>query len=126
MPSLASRAPYLQLKLAKQAQIDLAQTLEWSQHQYGTQAAIRYLELVKLALKDIQTKPDRLGVHSHASLFKISLYHLRHSTKRLPKEQRVKHPKHMLVFRASTKQLLVLRLLHESMDIDAQLSTYLT
>lgn len=123
---MASSVPDLKIKLAKHAQDDVSQALEWSQHQHGTQAAIRYLELIKLALKDIQTKPDRLGVHSHTSLSKISLYHLRHSAKHLPKEQLVKQPKHMLVFRANTKQLLVLRLLHESMDIDMQLSAYLT
>jgi plasmid stabilization system protein ParE len=121
----ASQANGLQLKIAQRAQSDMSQILEWTQHQHGTQAAIRYLELMKLALNDILIKPNRLGVHAQPSLPRISLYHLRHSTKRLPKEQHVKQPKHILVFRVSSKRLHVVRLLHESMDVDMQLSTLL-
>jgi toxin ParE1/3/4 len=122
---LTKSAP-LKLKIAHLAQSDMGHILQWSQDQHGSQAAIRYLQLIKLALQDILIKPDRLGVRSERlSPSSVSIYHLRHSAKRMPTEQRVRHPRHILVFRSTAKQLHLFRILHDSMDMQTQLSTHL-
>jgi toxin ParE1/3/4 len=126
MAELPIKLGPLKLKIADQARSDMAHILQWSQDQHGSQAAIKYLQLIKLALQDILIKPDRLGVClERLSPSSVSIYHLRYSAKRMPKEQRVRHLRHILAFRRTAKQLHLLRILHDSMNIQTHLSSHL-
>jgi len=110
------------LVLTPQARRDAATALKDSRAKFGPTARARYALLIKTAYRDLLEDPDRVGVlcSPHVSARQY-LYHIRYSRNRLPLGERVQSPRHIVAYTFDSDTLLVLRLLHDSMDIAAQL-----
>jgi toxin ParE1/3/4 len=118
----ASQGMRLKVKLTQSAQRDLSQLLRWTQEQFGLESAQKYLRLIQAALTDLSIQPDRLGVRELIELRdSMRSYHLRYSRNSLPTPQRIKQPRHLLLFRVSRNRLQITRILHDSMDVATHL-----
>jgi toxin ParE1/3/4 len=111
----------LQPEFTLKALEDLSSIQAWTQSRFGEITSVRYDELLENALADLLAEPTRLGVKQHPGLPQgVFVYHLRFSR---IKTQRgaIEKPRHFIIFRANASVLTVLRVLHDSMDISAQL-----
>jgi toxin ParE1/3/4 len=100
---------------------DLSSIQAWTHSRFGEITSLHYDELLEHALADLLDAPTRLGVMEHAELPQgVFLYHLRFS-RLTTKPGAIEKPRHLIVFRVSTATLTVLRVLHDSMDLPAQL-----
>lgn len=83
-------------------------------------AADRYRRLVAAALHDLRVDADRAGVQT-LSASGAKLYHLRHSRHRLGPGRTVTRPRHLLAFRIVDGGVVILRVLHDAMDLPEHL-----
>ncbi|HSJ05033.1 MAG: type II toxin-antitoxin system RelE/ParE family toxin [Verrucomicrobium sp.] len=113
----------MKLLLSDRALIDVQLCLDWSATVFGVDAARRYAELINVAIEDLVANPNPAEAEGHPELFPIKLYHLRHSRKRAPVEGLiVKSPRHFIAYRVLEDDALeVLRILHDSMNIEEHL-----
>jgi toxin ParE1/3/4 len=110
------------LRLAPRAQRDLDLLLFDSEARFGGLVAGRYRRLIAAAFRDLQSDPLRAGVRQRAELpDHIRLYHLRHSRRRLAAPDRIARPRHFVAFEVAPDALVILRILHDSMDLAALL-----
>jgi toxin ParE1/3/4 len=71
------------LRLARQANADIDELLDWSDSRFGTAARVRYSALVEAALLDIAKDPECQGSRPRTELgVGLRSYHLRHSLTR--------------------------------------------
>jgi plasmid stabilization system protein ParE len=113
------------LKIAQPARRDLNRILNESERRYGDERADRYRALIYRAALDVRNDPERFGVVRYsAPRFPAFLYHLRHSKGALPKAVRVARPRHLLFFRVQPERLVILRILHEVMQIEIHLGDH--
>jgi len=110
----------LEIEFSPTARRDLVEILDWSRAQFGNLAQQRYRILIKQALDDIASEPDRPGSRIVPELMEnVRLYHLRHSRRNVADSRnQVKRPRHFVLFRIKGETLEIGRLLHESMDIE--------
>jgi toxin ParE1/3/4 len=108
-----------ELELAPSAEADLSDVLVRSQADFGNAARLRYEALIERALQDIQVDPTCAGSTDRSELGRgVRTYHLRHCRGRARiAEGSVKDPRHMLVYEFDDLRVVVLRLLHDSMDL---------
>lgn len=105
-------------RLSLQAETDLDEILEWSEEQFGHGAALRYAELVIQALRDVGANPSRPGAKQQPELPQgVYIYHLASSRERVAIADRVKTPRHFLIYRVAASCVEVLRILHDSRDL---------
>ena len=98
------------------AQADERLILLRSRQLHGAAAMHAYASLMRHAYKLLQENPKRPGVHHREDLSGAPfLFHLRHARRR---GQSPKHPRHFILFRHDKQRVHVLRVLHDSMDID--------
>jgi toxin ParE1/3/4 len=119
MPPKAGPAiqPNYQLHIAKAAQDDVAQVLEWTVHAFGTIGLKRYETLIQTALSNLASNPSRVGVQTRDDIGPaICTYHLASSRKRSSTGSQVAKPRHLMVFRVVGNTVQVARLLHDAMD----------
>ncbi len=111
------------LQLTGPAQRDLRRLLDWSESRFGTAAADRYQRLIGVALRKLAEDPVRSGVKVATSRLNTStsMYALRHARHFLPPADRVRQPRHVVIFEASEERVLILRVLDERSDIPARL-----
>lgn len=109
--------------LSREARMDIDDLLGWSLAHFGSDAADRYLELIDQALMDIAENPQRPGARIQGDLpSKYWAYHLYYSRQRaVTKTGTVKRPRHFIIYTFSDTQLLIHRVLHDSMDIPRHL-----
>jgi plasmid stabilization system protein ParE len=89
---------------------------------FGEAAADRYRQLIDYALSDLLADPEPLAARPLSEVPSAPfLYHLRHTRNRPPPGMRVQNPRHIVAYTFDSDSLRVLRLLHDSMDIAAQL-----
>jgi toxin ParE1/3/4 len=96
---------------------DTQKVVAWSEDHFGEAAADRYAELIQQALRDLIVEPTRpgtkarpdLGLHAYA-------YHLICSRDRVFGE-RVKTPRHFVIYRHVNNKVEFVRLLHDSRDL---------
>jgi plasmid stabilization system protein ParE len=91
--------------------------LAHSRKRFGLEAADRYEALVLRAF--LILRDDPAGVLVRTTSPGIFSFHLRHVPQSAPKP--VRRPRHLLVFRHRGDRVAVVRILHESMDLDAHL-----
>jgi toxin ParE1/3/4 len=109
------KRPYLVL-LAAPADRDFIEIMDWSVEQFGAAAADRYEALIARALTDLGEDPFRPGARQRPELPEgIYTYHLAHSEFR--SVDRVKAPRHLLLYRIASGRVEVLRILHDSRDL---------
>lgn len=108
------------LRLSVAAERDLAIVFAASEAQFGEVAANRYRRLVATAFRDLRADMERPGVSALAGT-PFRLYHLGHSRHRAPGRRVVARPRHVVAFRLVGGEILILRVLHDAMDIPAWL-----
>lgn len=110
--------PVYLLKITAPAERDLRNIFLWSQTEFGDSAADRYEALIAQAFADLVENPFRPGAKQRQDLFPgIYTYHLVLSREHVL-EDRVKSPRHFLVYRVIANHIDILRVLHDSRDLD--------
>ena len=100
---------------------DIADTLTWSEHQFGSAAADRYAALLRQALRDLLENPVRPGAKMRPDLAPDAyVYHLMFSRDRVSGEG-VKSPRHFVLYRYRNDRIEFARLLHDSRDLERHL-----
>lgn len=111
----------LQPEFTLKALEDLSSIQAWTQSRFGEITCLRYDELLENALADLLSEPIRLEVRQHPELPQgVFVYHLRFSRIKT-QPGAIEKPRHMIIFRANATVLTVLRVLHDSMDLPAQM-----
>jgi toxin ParE1/3/4 len=108
------------IRLSAPAEQDIENILEHSEANFGENARLRYEALLEAALYEISANPDRPAVRLRPELGPgIRTYHLFHARDRARTMNGVvKRPRHLLVFRISTPDILDIgRVLHDAMDL---------
>jgi toxin ParE1/3/4 len=111
-------------RLSAAAQDDLLGLLAWTEAHHGTDARKRYQALIVIALRDIASRPDRVGSVQRPELGQgVRSWHLRMSRDRVAASTGiVRRPRHFLVYRSEPGQVLVGRVLHDSMELARHLN----
>jgi plasmid stabilization system protein ParE len=106
------------------ARKDIKDALKWSSENFGRAAAQRYKRLISVALSEIAANPKREHSYEMFDLQAgISLYHLRHSRKRAAVGgQCVRNPRHFVAYAIREADVLIVRVLHDRMEIAQQLA----
>jgi len=108
------------LRLSVAAERDLRIILAASEERFGAAVATRYQRLVSAALRDLRADAERIGVRVLNG--GVRVYHLRHRRRRLPRRQSVARPRHVLAFRIVDGGIVLLRVLHDAMDLPNRLA----
>ncbi len=109
--------PAVKARLSLEAEAELEDILEWSETHFGEGAAMRYAELVIQALRDLEADPHRPNARHLPGLQPgLFTYHLANSRDRVAGD-RVKTPRHFLLYRRYDDILDVVRILHDSCDL---------
>lgn len=109
--------------LSPEARRDLQETLRWSKAQFGTDAALRYEDLLMQAFRDIEKDTERPGSQDRCDLLPgVRAYHLRFSRERARTALGVVHnPRHFIIYRRRGSWIDILRILHDSRDLTRHL-----
>jgi toxin ParE1/3/4 len=109
------------IEFAESARRDVDHIMARSEAVWGEAAVRRYQRLFASAAKDLSNNPDRIGATMLIDLEEIGLYRVELSRKRAGVAiARIKNPsRHIFLFRRdqTKRRILVLRVLHESMDL---------
>lgn len=106
--------------LSPLAESDIEGILAWTQEHFGESARLRYEELLVQAIVDVAADPERpLCALRNELSDGARTYHLYFSRNNVsPAANRVKHPRHFLLFRVADKATVEIgRVLHDSMDL---------
>lgn len=105
-------------RIARPARADIADILDRSVERFGPTARRRYERLIGAALVEITSEDEPLGSKPATGVGSgIRLYHLRNCRLDAP-VPRVGKPRHFVVYRRPEPDLvLVLRVLHEAMNL---------
>jgi len=129
-PSLANGpangfAPRLMadVRLTQAAESDIVEILAWSEAQFGPAARGRYERLILTGLRDIAADPFRPGSTDRQELGEgARSWHLRGSRERArAADGVVQRPRHFLIYRPMAAQVVVGRVLHDSMELERHL-----
>ncbi|MCU0248395.1 MAG: type II toxin-antitoxin system RelE/ParE family toxin [Bryobacter sp.] len=109
--------------LSPSAQSDIREALLWSRERFGENAAERYRDLIKQALRDIAADPERPGAANRPDLANgIRTYHLFFSRDRARGPAgTVNKPRHFVIFRRRGNRIDILRILHDARDLERHL-----
>ncbi len=107
------------LRLAAQAEADIAGILEYAEETFGEAARQRYEVLLGVGLLDIEADPFRLGSTARPEFGEgVRTYHLRHALARAKTAGRIRRPRHFLLYRCASPDIAgVGRVLHEAMEL---------
>lgn len=106
-------------RLSAAAQGDVFSILVWTHEQFGEAARLRYESLIVAALRDVASQPDRPGSLARPELGAgVRSWHLRLSQDHVkPGVERVRRPRHFLVYRFEPALVVVGRILHDAMEL---------
>jgi toxin ParE1/3/4 len=109
--------------IAPAAERDVESILIWTHERFGEVAMDRYGKLLAQAILDVAADANRPGATLRPEIASsIGTYHLYHSRNRPPKNERVKNPRHFLLFRTERTEVLeILRVLHDSVELSLHL-----
>lgn len=110
--------------IAPKARSDIASILAWTEQNFGPQTLRRYAKLIATAIEQIAEDPERAGASQRpeiaATCRTYHLYFSRTSAGRVG--DRIRQPRHLLLYRVTESNTLEIgRVLHDSMDFQAQL-----
>ena len=115
------KRPAFEVILAATADRDFIEVMDWSVERFGAAAADRYETLIRQAITDVGEDPFRPGARQRPELpHGIYTYHLASSCDRV-RGDRVKAPRHLVLYRVLSYRVEVLRILHDSRDLDRHL-----
>jgi len=102
------------------AQADARAIVLRSREVFGARAARAYAALLARAYDMLRQNPERPGVQTRERIpAGVCLFHLRHARAH---GQTPKQPRHFIVFMHDAQTLTILRVLHDSMDVEAGVS----
>jgi toxin ParE1/3/4 len=105
------------LEITPSATRDLDVTLEVSASDFGPQARRRYETLIERALGLLRSDPDALGSLDRPELGAgVRTFHLRFARGRASAAG-VGRPRHLIVYESDDARVLILRVLHDAMDL---------
>lgn len=113
----------MELRYFPAARKDIKDALKWSAENFGEVACQRYKKLLGVAIAEITTNPEL----PHSYLLRglqpgVRLYHLKHSrTRAALAGQLVKKPRHFVSYAVIGSDTVIVRVLHDSMEITRQL-----
>jgi toxin ParE1/3/4 len=105
------------IRLARPAQIDLANILATSAERYGAEGRQRYATVLAAAMRQLAAEPDGPLTRKRPDLRSgIRSFHVRHA-RRSAEGAGVKRPVHVLYYRVAPVGVIeIVRVLHERMD----------
>lgn len=104
----------MKLRITGSAKQDISRILRWSKEHFGPEASRRYQSLIERALTTIVSEAPPPGARETPDLGAgIHLYHLRHI------RGHARNPRHVVIYRYGHNAIIVLRLLHDAMDLPA-------
>lgn len=109
-------------RISHDAQADIFDILRFTHNRFGDATRRRYQALIGAALEAVASDPQQVGSISReelgAGLRSIHLVYCRS----MPNVGKVVRPRHFVFYRVATDQVLeVVRVLHDSMDLDQHL-----
>ncbi len=106
-----------------EARKDITNVLKWTVEEFGEGASHRYKALISTAITEIEANPyldfsyDLQGLQAN-----VRLYHLKHSRDRAAvKGRTVKQPRHFVAYQVDGDDTVIVRVLHERMQLVQQL-----
>ncbi|MDO8296772.1 MAG: type II toxin-antitoxin system RelE/ParE family toxin [Caulobacter sp.] len=102
--------------MARHAQRDIDRILWTSADRHGPRAADRYRRLIARSLTDLRHDPARPSSRS-AAFADLRLYALRVAARSLAPADKVRAAVHVVVYRFDDRQVEIVRVLHEAMDL---------
>jgi toxin ParE1/3/4 len=104
-------------RLARPAQIDLANILSTSAERWGIEGQARYAAVLAAAMRQVAAEPDGPLTTKRPDLRSgIRSFHVRH-TRRSAEAARVRRPVHVVYYRVAQKGVIeIVRVLHERME----------
>lgn len=110
-------------RLTHAARADIVAILAWSDGQFGEEARKRYEALIATAIRDVAARTDDVGHIPRPELGeRVFSWHLANSRRRSP-ERMVRRPRHFLVCRRDGDVLVIVRVLHDAMDLQRHVDT---
>ena len=105
------------------ARKDIKDALKWSSENFGRAAARRYRQLIRVVLSEIASNPKLQHSYEPSDLQPgVRLYHLRHRRQRAVVEgQFVRNPRHFVAYTIREADVVIVRVLHDRMEIARQL-----
>ena len=109
-------------RLARPAQIDLANILATSAERWGTEGRQRYAAVLAAAMRQVADEPEGPLTKKRPELRSgIRSFHVRY-TRRSAEGARVRRPVHVLYYRVAKEGVIeIVRVLHERMEPSRQL-----
>ena len=105
------------VRITGPARRDIGQIYVWTEGCFGSAAARRYEALIHAAITDVAASPDRVGAKERPELGGgIRSWHLRSS-----RDHTGAQPRHLLFYLIEDDWVVILRVLHDSMDFERQL-----
>lgn len=101
------------LRLASAAETDIRQILRWTTRHFGAEQARNYRATLSAALQVLYAGPEHLAVKQRDEILPgLKSLHVRCTGRA---------GRHLILFRADTPFIDVLRILHDSMDVQRHL-----
>ena len=104
-------------RLARPAQIDLANILSMSVERWGAEGRQRYAAVLAAAMRQVAAEPDGPLTKNRPDLRSgIRSFHVRHA-RRSAQGAKVRRPVHVLYYRVAEEGVIgIIRVLHERME----------
>ena len=109
------------IAFAEPALADIDGIIETSVRDFGVPAAIRYQDLIAAGVSAVASDDNDPGIRRSPETNGVLWYHLRSAKTHLPRSGRVARPRHIILFRVQEDVIMVLRVLHDAMDLSAHL-----
>jgi toxin ParE1/3/4 len=110
--------------ITPKARSDIANILEWTDENFGPQTLKRYSQPIAAAIEQVAENPELAGSSIRPEIAEhCRTYHLFFSRKSAGRVgNRIRHPRHFLLYRVTESNIVEIgRVLHDSMDLEAQL-----
>ncbi len=102
------------IRFADRAERDVRDIARWTQERFGTQQADRYVRHIKAATRRVGEDPQGLGTRIRDELGPNKRsFHVSHV---------LRPARHLIVFEVRQNEILILRILHERMDVASQVA----
>jgi toxin ParE1/3/4 len=106
--------------LSSRACRDIEDILSWTEANFGPQTMRRYGKLIAAAIQELAENPETAGSATRPEIdASCRTYHLTHSRTAVPRRDRIRRPRHFVLYRINDAGIVEIgRLLHDSMDLD--------
>jgi toxin ParE1/3/4 len=113
----------MEVIIAPKARGDIAGILAWTEENFGPRMSRCYGNLIAIAIEQVAVNPELAGsCHRPEIAENCRTYHLFFSRKSANRADRIRRPRHFLIYRATESGMVEIgRVLHDSMALKAYL-----